>query len=260
MNRINTILFVGEHSRTYDVQWHNHDHWELVYCTSGRGEFQFENGTSVHYQDGDAVAIPPRVRHSNVSVEGFTNIHVRMDDLTFSDRSPFRVADDEERHLKEAFLQVKYYYLADIHKRELVLAALGELIVSYLIVYRSNSEFSDPVEQIRSMIIRNYAEPDFALDEAIRAMPFHYDYLRKLFRKEMGITPLEYMTTLRMKKAEIMLGAMWSKDYSVAEIAQTCGYEDALYFSRVFKKHFGCSPTSFTKNYKKQEQEAKTDE
>lgn len=255
---MNTILFVGEHSRTYDVQWHDHEHWELVYCTGGEGVFQFENGTSIHYQEGDAVAIPPQVRHSNVSIEGFTNIHVRMDDLTFSDRVPFRVADDEDHHLKEAFSQVKYYYLADIHKRELVLAALGELIVSYLIVYRSNSEFSEPVEQIRNMIIRNYAEPEFALDEAIRAMPFHYDYLRKLFRKEVGITPLEYMTSLRMKKAEIMLGAMWSKDYSVAEIAQICGYEDALYFSRVFKKHFGCSPTTFTKNYKNRD--TKTEE
>ncbi|MBE6960534.1 MAG: helix-turn-helix transcriptional regulator [Ruminococcaceae bacterium] len=252
---MNSILFVGEHSRTYDVQWHHHEHWELVYCTSGEGVFQFENGATIHYQEGEAVAIPPRLRHTNVSREGFTNIHVRMDDPAFSDRTPFRVADDDERHLKEAFLQVKYYYLADIHKRELVLNALGELIASYLVVYRSNSEFSEPVEQIRNMIIRNYAEPSFALDEAIRTMPFHYDYLRKLFRKEMGITPLEYMTGLRMKKAEVMLGAMWTKDYSVTEIAQLCGYEDALYFSRVFKKHFGCAPTAYTKNYKNRNQD-----
>ena len=58
-----------------------------------------------------------------------------------------------------------------------------------------------------------------------------------------------------LKKAEIMLGAMWTKDYSVAEIALMCGYEDALYFSRVFKKHFGCSPTSYTKKYRNQAQE-----
>lgn len=252
---MNTIFFVGEHSRTYDVQWHHHDHWELVYCTGGEGEFQFDNGTSIHYQEGEAVAIPPKVRHCNVSREGFTNIHVRMDEPAFSDRVPFRVADDEERHLREAFSQARYYYLADIRKRELVMAALGELIVSYLVVYRSNTEFSEPVEQIRNVIIRNYADPAFALDEAIRAMPFHYDYLRKLFRKEMGMTPLEYMTGMRMKKAETLLGAMWSKDYSITEISQLCGFEDALYFSRVFKKHFGCAPSMFMKNYKTRMQE-----
>ena len=247
---MNTIFFAGESSRTYDVQWHHHDHWELVYCTSGAGVFQFDNGTSIHYREGEAVAIPPKVRHCNVSQQGFTNIYVRMEEPALSDRMPFHVEDDVEHHLREAFSQAKYYYLADICKRELVLAALGDLIASYLVVYRSNLEFSEPVEQIRNMIMRHYAEPTFALDEAIRAMPFHYDYLRKLFRKEMGMTPLEYMTGLRMKKAEIMLGAMWTKDYSIAEISQLCGYEDALYFSRVFKKHFGCAPTAFTKNYK----------
>jgi AraC-like DNA-binding protein len=40
---------------------------------------------------------------------------------------------------------------------------------------------------------------------------------------------------------------MWSSDNSVAEIGELCGYEDALYFSRVFKKHFGCAPSTFAK-------------
>jgi hypothetical protein len=37
------------------------------------------------------------------------------------------------------------------------MAALGDLICSYMIVYRNNSEFSKPVEQIRSLVINNYA-------------------------------------------------------------------------------------------------------
>lgn len=245
---MNTILYVGEHSRTFDVQWHSHEEWEMVYCTGGEGVFHFENGTTLNYKAGDAVAIPPKELHANFSQDGFTNIYFRMADPSFPYRSAFRVEDDSEGHLKIAFTEARYYFLADIKKRELVLSALGELISSYMIVYRSNSEFSKPVEQIRSMIISNYAQCDFALDESIRAMPFHYDYLRKLFKKEMGVTPLEYMTNLRMKKAETMLTAMWSNDYSVAEIGELCGFEDALYFSRVFKKKFGCSPSVFAKN------------
>lgn len=251
---MNTILFVGEHVRTFDVQWHSHDYWELVYCTGGHGTFEFENGTTMNYRAGDAVAVPPGERHSNTSSEGFTNIHLTMDEPSFPYRAAFRV-NDPDGYLKTAFVQAKYYYLSDIKKRELVLSALGELISSYMIVFRSNSEFSEPVEQIRAVIIRSFAQPDFALDEAIRAMPFNYDYLRKLFKKEMGMTPLEYMTGLRMKKAETMLTAMWTKDYSVAEISLLCGYEDALYFSRVFKKHFGCSPSIFAKQQSKQNSE-----
>ncbi len=243
---MNNILFVGEHCRTYEVQWHHHDSWELVYCTSGQGTFEFENGTTVQYKEGDMVAIPPGDRHTNVSGPGFTNIHLTMEDPVYPYRGAFRISD-EDGSLKHAFAQAKYYYLSDINKRELVLGALGELIASYTIVYRSKTEFSVPVEQIRALILRNYAQPDFALDEAVRGMPFHYDYLRKLFKKEMGITPLEYMISLRMKKAENLLCAMWSREYSISEVAQMCGYEDALYFSRVFKKNYGCSPSNFAK-------------
>lgn len=243
---MNNILFAGEHSRTYKVQWHSHDYWELVYCTGGQGTFSFENGATIQYQEGDAVAIPPHERHTNISSQGFTNIHLTMEDPVFPFRGAFRVTD-EEGNLKHAFSQVKYYYMSDISKRELVLSALGDLIVSYMIVYRDKSEFSAPVEQIRSLILRHYAQPEFALDEAVRGMPFHYDYLRKLFKKEMGITPLEYMTSLRMKKAETLLSAMWSRAYSVSEVAMMCGFDDALYFSRVFKKTYGCSPSNFAK-------------
>ena len=251
---MNTILFVGEHTRTFDVQWHSHDHWELVYCTGGDGAFKFENGSTIEYKEGDVVVIPPKERHANFSHDGFTNLHMRMADPSFPYRSAFRVADDSDGHLKIAFSEAKIYFLADMRMRELVLAALGELITSYLIVYRSNNEFSRPVEKIRGMIINNYADCSFELDEAIRAMPFHYDYLRKLFKKEMGLTPLEYMTQMRMKKAEMMLTAMWGSDYSVAEIGQLCGFEDSLYFSRVFKKHFGCAPSMFAKNRGKSEE------
>lgn len=252
---MNTILFVGEHSRTFDVQWHSHEEWEFVYCTGGEGIFHFENGSTMTYSAGDVVAIPPREIHSNNSQEGFTNIHMRLAEPSFPYRNAFRVADDQKGNLKNAFEEAKVYFVADIKHRELVLAALGELICSYMIVFRSNNEFSRSVEQIRSLIFSNYARSDFALDEAIRQMPFHYDYLRKLFKKEMGVTPLEYMTSLRMKKAETMLTAMWGRDYSVAEIGALCGYDDALYFSRVFKKYFGCSPSVFAKNSAKSQAE-----
>lgn len=242
---MNTILFVGEHARTFHVHWHDHTAWELVYCTGGRGEFHFEDGSRLAYKQGDAVAIPPHVRHANYSGGGFTNLHMTMDEPSFPFRAAFCVTDDSEGHLKNAFREAKFYYISDIPRRELLLAALGELISGYMVVYHSNDEYSAPVEQLRSVIINHYAEPDFALDEAIRSQPFHYDYLRKLFKKEMGVTPLEYLTSLRMKKAEIMLSSLWTKDYSISEIAELCGYDNALYFSRVFRKWFGCSPSRY---------------
>ena len=50
---MNTILFVGEHPKTYDVRWHTHEHWELVYCTGGKGAFRFESGNSFAKTESD---------------------------------------------------------------------------------------------------------------------------------------------------------------------------------------------------------------
>ena len=147
--------------------------------------------------------------------------------------------------LHRAVTETLAFFASDKLKKELILASLGELITSYMIVFRSNSEFSEPVEKIRSNILKNYTKSDYALDEYIRTLPFHYDYLRKVFKKEIGKSPLEYMTSLRMKNAERLLSTDWTNERAIAEIAQMCGYENPLYFSRVFRKYYGGSPTQF---------------
>lgn len=243
---MNSIIFVGEHPKTFDVKWHTHETWELVYCTSGEGAFRFQDGNVISYHTGEIVAIPPKVVHANSSEEGFTNIHLNIADPSFPYVKAIKIRDENGSMLK-AVIEARNYYVSDKNKRELVLASLGDLIVSYMIAFLSHSEYSEPVEQIRNNILQNYSNVDYALDEYIRTLPFHYDYLRKVFKKEIGMSPLEYMTSLRMKNAEQLLSTMWTRGCAIAEIAQMCGYENALYFSRVFKKYYGCSPRQFLK-------------
>ncbi len=242
---MNAIVFVGEHGKAYNVQNHSHDSWEVIYCTSGTGEFEFANGSKIEYGAGDIVAIPPGVTHCNMSSEGFTNIHMTLSDAAFPHRTAFRVSDDAEGHLRLYFAEAKFYFDSDIARKELIINALGELIVSYMIVFSSRTPYSELVESIRNDILRCYSDPDYRMDDFIRSIPFNYDYLRKLFKKEVGVTPLEYMTGMRMKKAETLLLAMGEQEYTIAEVAEMCGYDDPLYFSRVFKKHYGLSPSAF---------------
>ena len=90
---MNTIQFAGECSKSFEVQWHTHEHWELVYCTGGGGTFKFKNGMVLPYREGDTVAIPPGERHANLSQEGFSNIHVQMADPAFPQDAPQLGAD-----------------------------------------------------------------------------------------------------------------------------------------------------------------------
>lgn len=74
------------------------------------------------------------------------------------------------------------------------------------------------------------------------------DRFLHLFTQTVGVPPQKYVTGLRIKNAKRRLS---ETDMSVADIAERCGFSDAMYFSRVFKKHTGLSPTEYRKVYSK---------
>ena len=66
----------------------------------------------------------------------------------------------------------------------------------------------------------------------------------RMFRKAFDRTPLEYRNDLRMRQAKLLL---LEEDYSIGEIAQQLGFESIYYFSRVFRRFTGLSPTAYRK-------------
>ncbi|MBQ4510081.1 MAG: helix-turn-helix transcriptional regulator [Clostridia bacterium] len=70
-------------------------------------------------------------------------------------------------------------------------------------------------------------------------------YFIKLFKKNLGVSPQEYYAKLIIDKSSNLL---INTNYSISEIAKLCGIEDALYFSRMFKKHTSMSPCAYRKN------------
>lgn len=75
-----------------------------------------------------------------------------------------------------------------------------------------------------------------------------YKYMGTAFKKNTGSTILGYHTAIRMEQAQRLLTTTL---YSIDEISRQLGYSDALYFSRVFKKHYGQSPQIYRKNHLK---------
>lgn len=73
-------------------------------------------------------------------------------------------------------------------------------------------------------------------------------YLSSLFKRAMGVPPQQYLLHYRMDKA---CGLLRKGHYSIAEVARSVGYQDALLFSKMFKKTVGASPSDYRVQWEK---------
>lgn len=240
---MNDITFVGRHTTVFTVAQHAHESWEYVYCTAGGGTFHFEDG-SLSYKKGDVVVIPPNIPHSNDSQQGFNNIHINMASPILTMKEPTIIVDDSNQFLLNAFKAAFYHFYSDRKERTALLSAYGNLISYYLIAYQTGSPRSSVVDEIEHHIINHYSDCDYKLDDYLESLPFSCDYLRKLFQKEFGVTPHQYLNN---KRLQIAAETLSNCSDTVADIAVMCGFRDPLYFSRMFKKKYGVSPSHYSR-------------
>lgn len=71
-------------------------------------------------------------------------------------------------------------------------------------------------------------------------------YIGQLFKSEIGVGFLTYLTNIRLENAKKLLA---STSFSVAEVAEQCGYSDYRVFTKVFKKTEGITPSQFRKEF-----------
>ena len=102
-------------------------------------------------------------------------------------------------------------------------------------------------QTIQEAIINNYTDCDFSLDSVYASIPYSKEYVRKIFIKEHGVSPLTYLMEKRIDCAKQLLLRRNNNDsnYSIKEIAEMCGFSDSLYFSRYFKKITGVPPKEY---------------
>ncbi len=106
---------------------------------------------------------------------------------------------------------------------------------------RSPGPSPDPVE--RAVEHLRATSPQRTSVEALAAMVgLSVSQLGYLFRQQVGVAPLRYQTELRMARARELLD---STTMPVAAVATSCGYDDALYFSRQFTRTHGLSPSAY---------------
>jgi YesN/AraC family two-component response regulator len=93
-------------------------------------------------------------------------------------------------------------------------------------------------------ILQQYMRP-LTLDELARQAHLSPAYFSCLFSRKKRQTFTEFLTSTRLNKAKELLAS--GTKSPISDIARWVGYEDANYFSQVFKKNVGMSPTSYRK-------------
>ena len=227
---MNNIIYVGKHALTWTVSRHLHKGWELIYCTSGSGQLTFA-GRSMS---------PP----VNISEEGFTNIHMNLLDAALPQTEPLIARADSNGFLLNAFTAAFYYY-SEASAAHAVLPLYGQLIVGLLTSCQPSRRHSDTVQQIEDHILQHFPDCSYDLNAYLNSLPFNTEYLKKMFKRETGLTPLQYLTDKRLESAARTLATFCGKG-NISETAHLCGFSDPLYFSRLFKKKYGVSPRGYT--------------
>lgn len=120
--------------------------------------------------------------------------------------------------------------------------------ILYLIKGETNSYLTKTQINILNPVVEyindNYNLPDISLNSLGEISGVSTVYFRKLFKKHFGLSPIDYLQTLRINKAKEIL----KSDYdSVESVALSVGYNSLYHFSKTFKKLVGVSPSVFAK-------------
>ena len=107
-----------------------------------------------------------------------------------------------------------------------------------------NDTYGNLASQVRRLLQNEYAK-QWNLDELAEQMNISKAYLCTLFKQSTGQTIMDYLSKLRIYKAADLLRDPKNK---VNEVGDMVGYSDPGYFTRIFKKHFGISPSQYRKN------------
>ncbi len=105
---------------------------------------------------------------------------------------------------------------------------------------KSKSQAYRQVDQAVRLFTLQYAQP-LSIATIARTLGYHRAHLTKLFKEVTGYSPQQFLFRIRMKKAEQLL----QTDLTIAQVAASVGYNDALFFTKQFRKWSGRSPTAF---------------
>jgi len=227
----------------------------LIACISGAGDCEMGD-RKWKVGAGDLLFLPPRERHvyraNPFSPWMIFWIHFRgaqagdhLANLGVSSTRPVVPVDDPGvlldafedtiRHANHGFGEAALTGLSTAFARLLGLAKVHQVAVGS----RSRNA-ENRLLKLLAMLREDVARP-WTLEELAHQANLSPPHFTALCRRQTGMPPLSLLIRLRLQRA---MDLLQRGNHNVAEAARAVGYEDPFYFSRLFKKHIGLTPSS----------------
>lgn len=261
-NRLPQLLYLCNTEtmqRNFPRVLHKHDdRLEIVFIVKGNGNHLIGD-VAYHTKAGDILIFNRGVLHDEMAALhsdmavyccGIKELHLKgaEKNCLFDISAPAVIASGDKRHIIEQLLtimfsQIKQHGNQASESCRYVLAALLSIIVQ---LPRENI-ISLPfrkltlIDQVKHYLDANYTEPLSLPTIASRfnVSPF---YLAHQFKRQTGFSLIRYLIRRRIGEAQSLL---INTNYSITKIAGLVGYDDANYFSTLFGKMIGISPTQY---------------
>lgn len=108
---------------------------------------------------------------------------------------------------------------------------------------KTGSDIRNEIERATHYFNEHYSA-EINIEEYAKSRHFSTCWFIRNFKQIVKVTPMQYILSLRMMNAQNLLE---NTDYNITEIAETVGYDNPLYFSRLFHKHTGLAPSAYRK-------------
>lgn len=230
--------------------------YQILYIASGKAHFYF-NGIEEIVAAGNMVIYRPKEEqryyyygadHTEVYWVHFTGSNVK------NIMRKYGIPDKAHVIHTGTSLEYKQIFLQMIRELKLCKEDYEELLVNYLkqlliMLHRlmgrkpkgRNRLLMEEMDSAVSYFHENYNKP-ISIEEYAAGRHMSISWFIRNFKEYTEATPAQYIQSLRISNAQTLLE---TTNYNVSEIAQILGYDDPFYFSRVFKKQSGLSPTEF---------------
>ncbi|NQX71112.1 AraC family transcriptional regulator [Paenibacillus ferrarius] len=160
-----------------------------------------------------------------------------------------RVIRHHYRRIRSCFRQSDHPALEDLESAgwlRLLLRELGQTNSHRLSVKPvTETEIDRQIGQAIRYLELQYTQ-SVSIEELARNLGYHRTYLCKMFKQSTGLAPMQYLFKIRMERAKQLLETSMTID----QVASSVGFNDALYFSKQFRKWTGAAPSVYRKELK----------